>query len=68
MLLARKDRLVVANVGDSRAVLCRGGQAVALTTEHRCDHWVQHERCMEKTRVWGGTAEPCCVEGGRLWP
>ena len=37
MLLARKDRLVVANVGDSRAVLCRDGAPVALTTEHR---WV----------------------------
>ena len=27
--------LVVANVGDSRAVLCRGGQAEVLTTQHR---------------------------------
>lgn len=35
VLLTRKDRLVVANVGDSRAVLCRGGRAVDLSTEHR---------------------------------
>lgn len=34
--LVRKDKIIVANVGDSRAVLCRNGRAVDLTTEHRC--------------------------------
>ncbi|CAL5225273.1 g8068 [Coccomyxa viridis] len=33
--LVRRDKLVIANVGDSRAVLSRKGQAVDLTTEHR---------------------------------
>lgn len=33
--LIRQDRAVIANVGDSRAVLCRNGQAVDLSTEHR---------------------------------
>merc|ERR1719240_2038559 len=28
-------RLVVSNVGDSRAVLCRGGQAVAASEDHK---------------------------------
>ncbi len=34
--LVRRDKIIVANVGDSRAVLCRNGRAVDLTTEHRC--------------------------------
>ncbi len=34
-LLVREDRVIVANVGDSRAVLGRGSQAIDLTTEHR---------------------------------
>ncbi|CAD7697979.1 unnamed protein product [Ostreobium quekettii] len=33
--LVKPDRILVANVGDSRAVLCRNGQAFDLTTEHR---------------------------------
>lgn len=33
--LVRRDKIIVANVGDSRAVLCRNGQALDLTTEHR---------------------------------
>jgi protein phosphatase 1L len=28
-------RLVVANVGDSRAILCRAGQAIAVTEDHK---------------------------------
>jgi len=33
--LVRKDKIIVANVGDSRLVLCRNGQPIDLTTEHR---------------------------------
>jgi protein phosphatase 1L len=38
-------RLVLAHTGDSRAVLCRAGEAVALTEDHRPD------RIDEKKRV-----------------
>mmetsp|Transcript_7174 Transcript_7174/g.11835 ORF Transcript_7174/g.11835 Transcript_7174/m.11835 type:complete len:421 (+) Transcript_7174:348-1610(+) len=33
--LVRKDRIIIANVGDSRAVLGRGDSAIDLSKEHR---------------------------------
>uniref|UniRef100_A0A7S1TLS0 PPM-type phosphatase domain-containing protein n=1 Tax=Erythrolobus australicus TaxID=1077150 RepID=A0A7S1TLS0_9RHOD len=33
--LVAGERLYVANAGDSKAVLCRGGQAVAMSFEHK---------------------------------
>ena len=35
VVMVRWDRVVVANVGDSRAVLGKAGRAVSLTAEHR---------------------------------
>ncbi|KAK9810556.1 hypothetical protein WJX73_000453 [Symbiochloris irregularis] len=35
VLLVRQDKLAVANVGDSRAILSRGGAPVQVSTEHR---------------------------------
>ena len=53
VVLVRADRVIAANVGDSRAVLCRGGAPLELTTEHRV--YGRSPSCAsEKARVEGG--------------
>jgi len=37
-------RLVISNVGDSRAVLCRAGQAVAVSDDHKPDRLDEKKR------------------------
>ncbi|XP_073051671.1 probable protein phosphatase 2C 8 [Primulina eburnea] len=37
VVLVGKEEVVVANCGDSRAVLCRGGAAVPLSRDHKPD-------------------------------
>ena len=41
--LVQADRLTVAHVGDSRGVLCRNGNALALTQDHKPE--IAAERC-----------------------
>jgi len=50
-------RLIVANAGDSRCVLCRSGQAVAMSEDHKPDD----ERESARIYAAGGV-----VEGGRV--
>jgi len=38
ILVEPKKRLVVANAGDSRSVLCRGGKALQLSEDHKPDN------------------------------
>lgn len=51
------QRLVVANVGDSRAVLCRGGQAIALSEDHKPNRTDERARIEAEggVVVWAGT-------------
>ncbi|KAH7441222.1 hypothetical protein KP509_03G029400 [Ceratopteris richardii] len=51
------DRLVVANVGDSRAVICRGNTAYALSEDHKPNRKDERQRIEEAGGVviWAGT-------------
>lgn len=54
--------MIVANVGDSRAVLCRDGKAIDLSTDHKPEDTVERTR-IEKA---GGTVgEDGRVNGGK---
>ncbi|RCV22756.1 hypothetical protein SETIT_4G245500v2 [Setaria italica] len=50
------DRLVVANVGDSRAVICRGGDAIAVSRDHKPDQTDERQRIEEAGGfvMWAG--------------
>ncbi|KAL3633421.1 putative protein phosphatase 2C 59 [Castilleja foliolosa] len=51
------DRLLVANVGDSRAVICRGGNAIAVSRDHKPDQTDERRRIEEAGGfvMWAGT-------------
>lgn len=51
------DRVVVANVGDSRAVLCHAGKAVPMSVDHKPNRTDERQR-IEKSGgcvAWAGT-------------
>ncbi|KAF2323367.1 hypothetical protein GH714_034865 [Hevea brasiliensis] len=51
------DRLLVANVGDSRAVTCRGGNAIAVSRDHKPDQTDERQRIEDAGGLvtWAGT-------------
>ncbi|GLT85198.1 hypothetical protein SLE2022_033940 [Rubroshorea leprosula] len=51
------DRLLVANVGDSRAVICRGGNAIAVSRDHKPDQSDERQRIENAGGfvMWAGT-------------
>ncbi|KAL2504478.1 Protein kinase superfamily protein [Abeliophyllum distichum] len=51
------NRLVVANVGDSRAVICRGGNAFAVSRDHKPDQTDERQRIEDAGGfvMWAGT-------------
>ena len=62
MLTAGDSELHIANVGDSRAVLCRGGKASQITTDHKPDDEVEYARIVaaggEYDEMFGGVVAP----------
>ncbi|XP_035546985.1 uncharacterized protein LOC108981366 isoform X3 [Juglans regia] len=51
------DRILVANVGDSRVVACRAGSAIALSIDHKPERSDERQR-IEKAGgfvIWAGT-------------
>jgi protein phosphatase 1G len=57
-VLVTPTQYVVANAGDSRAVLCRGGRAVALSEDHKPNDDREKDRIVKA----GGTIEE--TQGG----
>lgn len=57
--LVQGPKVYVANAGDSRCVLCRGGRAVELSQDHKPDNPEEKERIMKA----GGTVEEGRVQG-----
>ncbi|KAF0890655.1 hypothetical protein E2562_004169 [Oryza meyeriana var. granulata] len=51
------DRLFVANVGDSRAIICRGGNAIAVSKDHKPDQTDERQRIEDAGGfvMWAGT-------------
>ncbi|KAJ4792321.1 Protein phosphatase 2C [Rhynchospora pubera] len=51
------NRLLVANVGDSRAVICRGGNAIAVSRDHKPDQSDERQRIEDAGGfvMWAGT-------------
>ncbi|KAL8225634.1 hypothetical protein R6Q57_018191 [Mikania cordata] len=51
------DRILVANVGDSRVVACRAGSAIPLSIDHKPDRSDERERIEQAGGfiIWAGT-------------
>ncbi|KAG6538385.1 hypothetical protein ZIOFF_003503 [Zingiber officinale] len=59
------DRLVVANVGDSMAVICRGKKAIAISGDHKPGQTDERRRIEEAGGfvMWVGTKNVEAVDG-----
>ncbi|KAA3457043.1 putative protein phosphatase 2C 51 [Gossypium australe] len=60
VVLVSREEVVVANCGDSRAVLCRAGTAVALSHDHKPD------RPDERDRVEAAGGRVININGNRI--
>jgi len=63
------DEIVVANAGDSRAVLCRGGKAVGLSEDHKPNDPGEERRIVAaggRIEKQNGVGKPCYRVNGNL--
>lgn len=62
MVVCTQDMLFCANVGDSRAILCRAGAVVELSHDHKPD------RNTERARInkMGGVVKQAEMESGQM--
>ena len=44
LMIEDRKRIVIANSGDSRSVMCRGGKAIELSFDHKPDNEVEKNR------------------------
>ena len=61
MALLRGKELYVANAGDSRCVLCRGGKAHDMSVDHKPEDEIEHSRI---TKAGGRVTMDGRVNGG----
>lgn len=57
----RNNQLIVANAGDSRCVLCRGGQALDMSFDHKPESPIEEARI---TKAGGRITADGRVNGG----
>ncbi|XP_074316562.1 putative protein phosphatase 2C 21 isoform X2 [Silene latifolia] len=59
-LLIRENKLLVANAGDSRCVMSKGGQALELSKDHKPELEVEQERILKAGGfIHGGRVNGC---------
>lgn len=57
------DQLIVANAGDSRGVLCRGGKAIALSEDHKPAQEIERNRIIAAGGFLSEIGGVCRVNG-----
>lgn len=60
VVMITPKQIIVANAGDSRAVLCRAGKAVQLSFDHKLDNEKERARIIKA----GGTIDNGRINGG----
>lgn len=60
VVILTQDYIIVANCGDSRAVLCREGRSIALSIDHKPD------RAEERARIEASGGKVIFIDGPRV--